>query len=100
MAAVGRAVPAWRISRGRRLRMRSRMCTTRAACRAIRGETRTCLPSCGGDGYQVVAQVSWTISFAASGPVAGSGGLPARTTESDLVYPVSEARAFLVGGSS
>jgi hypothetical protein len=64
------------------------------------GRDPNVLPSCGGDGYQVVAQVSWTISFAASGPVAGSGGLPARTTESDLVYPVSEARAFLMGGSS
>jgi len=64
------------------------------------GRDPNVLPSCGGDGYQVVARVSWTISFAASGPVAGSGGLPARTTESDLVYPVSEARAFLVGESS
>ena len=64
------------------------------------GRDPNVLPSCGGDGYQVVARVSWTISFAASGPVAGSGGLPARTTESELVYPVSEARAFLVGGSS
>ena len=64
------------------------------------GRDPNVLPSCGGDGYQVVASVSWTISFAASGPVAGSGGLPARTTESELVYPVSEARAFLVGGTS
>jgi hypothetical protein len=64
------------------------------------GRDPNVLPSCGGDGYQVVAQVSWTTSFAASGPVAASGGLPARTTESELVYPVSEARAFLAGGSS
>jgi hypothetical protein len=64
------------------------------------GRDPNVLPSCGGDGYQVVARVSWTISFVATGPVAGSGGLPTRTTESELVYPVSEARAFLVGGSS
>ena len=64
------------------------------------GRNPNVLPSCGADGYQVLARVSWTISFAASGPVAATGGLPARTTESDLVYPVSEARAFLVGGSS
>lgn len=56
--------------------------------------------SCASDGYRVLARVSWTISFVAGGPVAGSGGLPARTTESELSYPVSEARAFLVGGSS
>jgi hypothetical protein len=55
--------------------------------------------SCASDGYHVLARVSWTISFTATGPVAGSGGLPARTTESELGYPVSEARAFLVGGS-
>jgi hypothetical protein len=64
------------------------------------GRNPNVLPSCGGDGYQVVARVSWTISFAATGPVVGSGGLPTRTTQSELVYPVSEARAFLVGGSS
>jgi hypothetical protein len=55
--------------------------------------------SCASDGYHVLARVSWSISFTAAGPVAGSGGLPARTTESELGYPVSEARAFLVGGS-
>jgi hypothetical protein len=64
------------------------------------GRNPNVLPSCGGEGYQVVARVSWTISFAASGPIAASGGLPARTTESGLLYPVTEARAFLVGGSS
>jgi hypothetical protein len=64
------------------------------------GRDPNVLPSCGSDGYQVVARVSWTISFAATGPVAGSGGLPTRTTQSELVYPVSEARAFLVGGAS
>lgn len=64
------------------------------------GRNPNVLPSCGGSGYQVLARVSWTISFAASGPIAASGALPARTAESGLVYPVSEARAFLVGGSS
>lgn len=55
---------------------------------------------CGSDGYRVLARMTWTISFVATGPVAASGTLPARTTESELVYPVGEARAFLVGGSS
>jgi hypothetical protein len=64
------------------------------------GRNPNVLPSCESDGYHVLARVEWTISFVAMGPVAASGGLPARTTESELVYPVSEARAFLVGGSS
>lgn len=55
---------------------------------------------CESDGYRVLARVTWTISFVVSGPAAASGTLPARTTESELVYPVGEARAFLVGGSS
>ena len=63
------------------------------------GRNPNVLQSCDDDGYHVLARVSWTISFTATGPVAASGGLPARTTESELVYPVSEARAFLVGGS-
>jgi hypothetical protein len=63
------------------------------------GRDPNVLPGCASDGYHVVARVSWTISFSATGPVAGSGGLASRTTESGLVYPVSEARAFLVGGS-
>jgi hypothetical protein len=63
------------------------------------GRNPNVLPSCAGDGYHVLARVSWTISFTATGPVSTGGGLPARTTESELVYPVSEARAFLVGGS-
>jgi hypothetical protein len=64
------------------------------------GRNPNVLPSCADDGYHVLVRVSWTISFTATGPVAASGGLPSRTTESELVYPVSEARAFLVGGSS
>jgi hypothetical protein len=63
------------------------------------GRNPNVLPNCEGDGYHVLARVNWTISFTATGPVAASGGLPTRTTESELVYPVSEARAFLVGGS-
>jgi hypothetical protein len=64
------------------------------------GRDPNVLASCGGDGYAVAAQVRWTISFTATGPIAASGALPARTTESSLVYPVSEARAFLVAGGS
>ncbi len=64
------------------------------------GRDPNVLASCGSDGYAVAAQVRWTISFTASGPVATAGALPARTTESSLAYPVSEARAFLVAGGS
>jgi hypothetical protein len=53
------------------------------------------LASCGRDGYGVEALVVWQVSFSAVGPVARSGTLPTRTTESSLIYPVSEARAFL-----
>jgi hypothetical protein len=63
------------------------------------GRNPNVLRSCEGDGYHVLARVQWTISFTATGPAVDSGGLPARTTESELVYPVSEARGFLVGGS-
>jgi hypothetical protein len=58
------------------------------------------LASCGGDGYTVEAVVSWRISYAATGPVGASGSLPMRSTEASAVYPVSEARAFLLGGGS
>jgi hypothetical protein len=58
------------------------------------------LASCGQDGYTVEAVVSWRISYGASGPVGASGSLPARTTEASAVYPVGEARAFLLGGGS
>jgi hypothetical protein len=56
------------------------------------------LASCGQDGYSVAALVVWRISYSAAGPVAGSGALPARTTETSASYPVSESRAFLVSG--
>jgi hypothetical protein len=56
------------------------------------------LASCGQDGYLVEALVVWRISYSAAGPVAGSGVLPARTTETSASYPVSESRAFLVSG--
>jgi hypothetical protein len=52
------------------------------------------------DGYDVIAAVIWLISYRAAGPIAASGALPTRTTTSLVAYPVSEARAFLVGGSS
>jgi hypothetical protein len=58
------------------------------------------LGSCGSDGYALAAVVTWQISYRAAGPIAASGALPARTTISTVAYPVSEARAFLVGGSS
>jgi hypothetical protein len=58
------------------------------------------LPSCSSDGYAVAAVVTWLISYRAAGPIAASGALPTRTTTSSVAYPVSEARAFLVGGSS
>ena len=58
------------------------------------------LASCGSDGYQLVAAVSWQISYRATGPIAASGALPTRTTTSSVAYAVSEARAFLLGGSS
>jgi hypothetical protein len=56
------------------------------------------LASCGRDGYSVEAVVVWRISYSAAGPVAASGALPARTTETSASYPVSESRAFLVSG--
>jgi hypothetical protein len=56
------------------------------------------LASCGRDGYSVEALVVWRISYSAAGPVAASGALPARTTETSASYPVSESRAFLVSG--
>ena len=56
------------------------------------------LASCGQDGYSVEALVLWRISYSAAGPVAGSGALPARTTEASTAYPVSESRAFLLSG--
>ena len=58
------------------------------------------LSSCGSNGYQLVAAVSWQISYSADGPVAAAGALPTRTTTSSATYPVSEARAFLVQGST
>lgn len=54
------------------------------------------LASCGDTGYGVEALVVWRISYQAFGAVATSGTLPTRTTASSSVYPVSEARAFLV----
>lgn len=56
------------------------------------------LASCGADGYGVEALVVWRIRYQASGPIAASGTLPTRTTTTDAVYPVREARAFLVAG--
>ncbi|MGH7187678.1 MAG: hypothetical protein ACREU5_04615 [Burkholderiales bacterium] len=58
------------------------------------------LQSCGRDGYQLTATVSWQISYRAAGPVAATGTLPTRTTTSSDAYAVSEARAFLVGGAA
>jgi hypothetical protein len=63
-----------------------------------RGRNPYVLASCGRGGYRVEAEVLWQISFEASGRVTASGSLPARTTETAIDYPVSEARAFLIGG--
>lgn len=56
------------------------------------------LASCGQSGYSVEALVVWRITYSAAGPIAASGALPARTTETLTAYPVSESRAFLVSG--
>jgi len=56
------------------------------------------LASCSQNGYAVLALVVWRITYSAAGPVAGSGALPGRTTETSASYPVSESRAFLVSG--
>jgi len=56
------------------------------------------LASCGQDGYAVEALIFWRITYSASGPIATSGTLPTRTTETSTGYPVSESRAFLVSG--
>jgi len=58
------------------------------------------LSSCGPGGYTVTATVDWTIAYTASGPAAGGGSLPARTTATSITYPVSEARGFLTAGGS
>lgn len=58
------------------------------------------LASCGSDGYQLIAAVTWQISYRATGSVAAAGTLPTRTTTSFTTYPVSEARAFLVFGAA
>lgn len=56
------------------------------------------LASCSQDGYSVEALVVWHITYSAAGPVGGTGTLPTRTTDTSRSYPVSESRAFLVGG--
>jgi hypothetical protein len=56
------------------------------------------LASCSQDGYSVEALVVWHITYSAVGPVGGTGTLPTRTTDTSISYPVSESRAFLVGG--
>jgi hypothetical protein len=62
------------------------------------GHDPNVLSSCGPDGYTVEALVQWSISYTASGPVAGGGSLPSRSTATSIAYPVSEARAFLTAG--
>lgn len=63
-----------------------------------RGHDPNVLSSCGPNGYTVEALVQWAISYTASGPVAGGGALPSRSTATSIAYPVSEARAFLTTG--
>jgi hypothetical protein len=60
-----------------------------------RGHDPNVLASCGSGGYTVTASVLWAISYQATGPITSAGALPARTTTTSTVYPVSEARAFL-----
>jgi hypothetical protein len=60
-----------------------------------RGHDPNVLSSCGADGYTVEAVVLWAIGYTASGPIAGGGALPSRSTTTSIAYPVSEARAFL-----
>lgn len=57
------------------------------------------LDTCAGSGYRVGADVRWTITFVATGPVTASGVLPSRTTSTSATYPVSELRGFLTSGS-
>jgi hypothetical protein len=61
-----------------------------------RGRNPYVLASCGVEGYEVEASVTWSISYQASGPVPASGTLPARTTSTSMAFPVGESRAFLV----
>ena len=68
--------------------------------RGDQGHDPYVLSSCGSNGYELVASVSWQISYRATGPIAASGILPSRTTTSGASYPVREARAFLVQGST
>src|SRR5579864_8018298 len=56
------------------------------------------LASCGKDGYSVEVLVIWHITYSAAGPIGATGTLPTRTTDTLTSYPVSESRAFLVGG--
>jgi hypothetical protein len=56
------------------------------------------LSSCGPRGYTVRAELGWSISYEAHGPVSQSGALPSRSTATSLDYPVSEARGFLTDG--
>lgn len=65
-----------------------------------RGRNPYVSASCRDDGYRVEAVVRWRISYRASGRVAESGTLPARTTETAVAYPVTEARAFLTRGGN
>jgi len=53
------------------------------------------LSTCGTDGYEVEATVTWTITYQATGPIVASGTLPTRTTSASATYPVGESRAFL-----
>jgi hypothetical protein len=64
-----------------------------------RGHDPNVASTCGPNGYQVQAAIEWRIAFQATGPITTAGPLPTRSTETTLIYPVSEVRAFLTGGS-
>lgn len=58
------------------------------------------LASCGPNGYTIAATVAWSISYTATGPIARTGTLTARTTSASTSYPVTEARGFLTSAGS
>jgi hypothetical protein len=58
------------------------------------------LSTCGTDGYEVEATVTWTITYEATGPIVASGTLPTRTTSASATYPVGESRAFLTAAGA
>lgn len=65
-----------------------------------RGRNPYVLDSCTDAGYLVAADVTWAITFVATGPAPAAGTLPSRITSTSVAYPVSEVRAFLSGSAA